>query len=123
MLGACSIPVGLLLIGGNISDLMKGFRFSNGFQIEFSSIVVRLVIVPTLFLTYACFGPIPEGMDWFKKVLVVQAAMPAGIFALVVVQIYEGDRKTAMRSIMATMLGCLITLPFWLSIGLRLIAE
>jgi hypothetical protein len=62
-------------------------------------------------------------MDWFKKVLVVQAAMPAGIFALVVVQIYEGDRKTAMRSIMATMLGCLITLPFWLSIGLRLIAE
>jgi len=123
MLGACSIPVGLLLIGGNISDLMKGFRFSNGFQIEFSSIVVRLVIVPTLFLAYAWFGPIPEGMDWFKKVLVVQAAMPAGIFALVVVQIYEGDRKTAMRSIMATMLGCLITLPFWLLIGLRLIAE
>jgi predicted permease len=123
MLGACSIPVGLLLIGGNISDLMKGFRFSNGFQIEFSSIVVRLVIVPTLFLAYAWFGPIPEGMDWFKKVLVVQAAMPAGIFALVVVQIYEGDRKTAMRSIMATMLGCLITLPFWLMIGLRLIAE
>ena len=122
MLGACSIPVGLLLIGGNISDLMKGFKFSNGFKIEISSILVRLVIVPALLLLYAWKGPIPEGMEWFRKVLVVQAAMPAGIFALVVVRIYEGDQTTAMRAIMATMLGSLITLPLWLFFGLRLLS-
>jgi malate permease and related proteins len=121
MLGACSIPVGLLLIGGNMSDLMKGFKFSKGFKVEISSVAVRLAIVPSLLLLYAWIGPIPDGMDWFRKVLIVQAAMPAGIFALVVVRIYEGERTTAMRAIMATMLGSLVTLPLWLFLGLRLL--
>ena len=121
MLGVCSIPVGLLLIGGNISDLMKGFKFSKGYKVELSSVAVRLVVVPALLLLYAWKGPIPEGMDWIRKVLVVQAAMPAGIFALVVVRIYEGDRTTAMRAIMATMLGSLLSLPTWLFFGLRLL--
>jgi predicted permease len=70
---------------------------------------------------YAWIGPIPEDMIWLKKVLIVQAAMPAGIFALVVVQIYDGDRTTAMRSIMASILGCLVSLPLWLILGLRLV--
>ena len=121
MLGACSIPVGLLLIGGNISDLMKGFKFSKGYKVEISSVAVRLAIVPALLLLYAWKGPVPDGMDWFRKVLLVQAAMPAGIFALVVVRIYEGDRTTAMRAIMATLLGSLLTLPLWLFFGLRLL--
>ena len=121
MLGACSIPVGLLLIGGNISDLMKGFKFSKGYKVEISAVVVRLAIVPALLLLYACKGTVPDGMDWFRKVLLVQAAMPAGIFALVVVRIYEGDRTTAMRAIMATLLGSLLTLPLWLFFGLRLL--
>ena len=37
-----------LLIGGNISDLMKGFKFSEGYKVELSSIAVRLVVVPAL---------------------------------------------------------------------------
>lgn len=121
MLGACSIPIGLLLIGGNISDLLKGFKFSKGYKVEISSVAVRLAIVPALLLLYAWIGPVPDGMEWFRQVLVVQAAMPAGIFALVVVRIYEGDRTTAMRAIMATLLGSLLTLPLWLFVGLRLI--
>jgi predicted permease len=60
-------------------------------------------------------------MTWLRKVLIVQAAMPAGIFALVVVQIYDGDRTTAMRAIMASTLGCLVSLPIWLMIGLNLV--
>ena len=122
MLGACSIPVGLLLIGGNISDLMKGFKFSEGYKVELSSMAVRLVVVPALLFMYAWKGPIPEGMEWIRKVLIVQAAMPAGIFALVVVRIYDGDRKTAMRAIVATMLGSLLSLPIWLYLGLRLLS-
>lgn len=121
MLGACSIPVGLLLIGGSISDLMRGFKFSDGFKIELSTIFVRLLLVPALMILYAWTGPIPEGMDWLREILVVQAAMPAGIFALVVVRLYQEDRTTAMRTIMTSIVGCLITLPLWLWLGLRLI--
>ena len=121
MLGACSIPVGLLLIGGSISDLMRGFKFSEGFKIELSAIFVRLLVVPALMILYAWAGPIPEGMDWMRKVLVVQSAMPAGIFALVVVRLYEGDRATAMRTIITSIAVCLITLPLWLLLGIKLI--
>jgi hypothetical protein len=60
-------------------------------------------------------------MDWMRKVLVVQSAMPAGIFALVVVRLYKGDRTTAMRTIITSIAGCLITLPLWLLLGLKLI--
>ena len=95
MLGACSIPVGLLLIGGNISDLMKGFKFSKGYKVELSSVAVRLVVVPALCFCTPGKAQFQKDMDWIRKVLVVQAAMPAGIFALVVVRIYEGDRTTA----------------------------
>ena len=48
--------------------------------------------------------------------------MPAGIFALVVVRIYEGDRKTAMRAIVATMLGSLFPAHIWLFLGLTVVA-
>ena len=34
----------------------------------------------------------------------IQAAMPAGIFAIVIVKTYDADTKTAMRAIMATMI-------------------
>ena len=121
MLGACSIPVGLLLIGGNVFDLAKGFKFSTGYKVELSSIFVRLLLFPSMMLLYVWVGPIPEEMTWLRKILVVQAAMPSGIFALVVVQIYNGDRATALRTIMASTLGCLLTLPIWLMLGLGLL--
>ena len=68
MLGACSIPVGLLLIGGNISDLMKGFKFSEGYKGTFID-AVRLVVVPALLFTLG--RPISEGMEWIRKALIV----------------------------------------------------
>ena len=37
--------------------------------------------------------------------------MPAGIFAIVIVGNYRGDRVTAMRSIIVTMVASLLTLP------------
>ena len=49
-----------------------------------------------------------------------QVAMPAGIFAIVIVGNYEGDKETAMRSILVTMIASIITLPLWLMIGVSL---
>jgi hypothetical protein len=47
--------------------------------------------------------------------------MPAGIFAVVIVGNYSEDKETAMRSIIATMVTGIITLPIWIGIGLMLI--
>ena len=81
--------------------MAKGFKLSNGNRVEISSILVRLIIVPFMMFCYACKGPIPYGMEWLKDILIVQTAMPAGIFAIVIVKSYSGDTTTAMRAILA----------------------
>ena len=84
-----------------------------------SAILVRLFIFPLLIFCYALKGPIPIGMAWFREILIIQFAMPAGIFAIVIVKNYSGDTATAMRAILATMAGCLLTTPIWLYLGLK----
>lgn len=119
MLGGCAIPIGLLLIGGNFADLIMKFRLSDGKKVEISAILVRLVLVPLLMFCYALFAPMPEEMNWLKDILIVQIAMPAGIFAIVIVKNYKGDTETAMRVILSTMIGCLFSTPIWLFMGLK----
>ena len=121
MIGNCSIPMGLMLIGGSFYELISGFRFSAGYRVEIAALLVRNLIFPCLVLTYVAWGPIPMGMEWMRQILVVQAAMPAGIFALVIVGSYSADRSIAMLSILVTMIASLVTLPIWLFIGVKLI--
>ena len=121
MIGRCSIPMGLILIGGSFYDLMNNFQFSKGYKVELSALMVRNLIFPILVLSYLISGWYPEEISWLPQVLMIQAAMPAGIFAVVVVGNYQGDRDTAMRSITATMVGSLVTLPFWLACGLKVL--
>lgn len=118
--GRCSIPIGLILIGGSFYVLMEGFKFSKGLKIEGASILVRNFLFPSIVLAFVYFFPMPGGMEWMKPVLVTQAAMPAGIFAIVIVGNYKGDKETAMRSILVTMIASIITLPIWLMIGVNL---
>jgi predicted permease len=47
--------------------------------------------------------------------------MPAGIFAIVIVKTYGADTKIALQAILATMIGSLLTIPFWLFIGVSLV--
>jgi predicted permease len=123
LLGACAIPIGLLLIGGNFADLLRNFKVSPGYKVEISAILVRLLLVPTLMVLYAWKGIIPIETRWLQEILLIQAAMPAGIFAIVIVKTYDADTKTAMRSIMATMIGCLVSIPIWLYLGVNLVVK
>jgi hypothetical protein len=38
-------------------------------------------------------------MPWVQEILLIQSAMPAGIFAVVIVGNYGGDKLTALRTI------------------------
>ena len=121
VIGMCSIPMGLMLIGGSFFQLLKVFRFSKGFKVEISAILVRNLIFPCLLLAFVKWVLIPFEMDWVSKVLIIQAAMPAGIFAVVIVGNYSGDRDTAMRSIIVTMVLSLVSLPVWLAFGFSIL--
>ena len=121
MIGNCSIPMGLMLIGGSFYELMSGFRFSPGYRVEIAALLVRNLIFPCLLLAFVAWGALPVDMDWMRQILVIQAAMPAGIFAVVIVGNYSGNRDMAMRTIMITMLAGVVTLPLWVIFGLSLL--
>jgi len=74
--------------------------------------------VPAAFVGYAAYGWMPPTMEYLREVLVVQAAMPAGVFALLVVNSYGQRSDVGLRAILATMVACLITLPCWIFFGL-----
>lgn len=122
-LAACAIPLGLLLIGGSVSELLKKRTPKRSLKVELAGACSRLVFVPAVFILAAAWVPLPDGMEWIRQALVVQAAMPAGVFALVVVKSYEADTMTSLRVILASMAGCILTLPFWLALGLKLTGD
>jgi predicted permease len=119
MIGNCSIPMALMIIGASFYDLLKGYRPSPSYRVELGAILTRALIVPALFILYANYGWIPVEVPWMSEVLIIQAAMPAGVFALVVVRNYREDTETGLRAIMATMLISLIALPTWLWVGMN----
>lgn len=115
-LGACAFPIGLLLIGSSISDFLAHARPT--LKIGIGASLVRLLIMPLLILTIARFAPlIPE----LKQVLVVQAAMPAAIFPIVIARHYQGKAEVAVQVVLVTSILALLTTPFWIRFGLSFV--
>ena len=120
-LAACAIPLGLLLIGGSVSELWQERKPSDNLRPELCGVYTRLLIVPAIFLIAVAILPFDGQYKWIAEALVVQAAMPAGIFAIVVVKSFDCDESVALRVILATLLGCMLTMPAWLAIGIKLL--
>ena len=117
MIGNCSIPMALMIIGASFYDLLKSYKPSSFYRIEFGTIITRVLLVPSIFVLYAVYGWIPQNYLWLSEILIVQAAMPAGVFPLVVVKNYNEDSQTALRTIMTTILIGIISIPIWLWVG------
>ena len=77
---------------------------------------LRLLIIPLAILGIARVLPLPENL---LKIAIIQAAMPSGIFPIVLTRIYKGDTTTALRVVISTTLVSFLTIPFWIQFGLR----
>jgi hypothetical protein len=51
-------------------------------------------------------------------VLVVQAAMPAGVMPIIIARHYGGQPLTAVQIVLGTTVLALLTIPLWLKAGL-----
>ncbi|MDX2109404.1 MAG: AEC family transporter [Verrucomicrobiota bacterium] len=118
MISACAIPIGLMLTGATLCELTKDSSFKRDLRLPLTAILLRIGILPVLFLLLAKFLPCSEEL---RRVIVIQAAMPAAMLPVVVARHYGGDASCAVKVVMATTLVSLITIPLWLSLGLRLI--
>ena len=115
MLGACAFPLGIMMAGATVADQVRQLHPARSAGAVAWSALFRLGIIPVLMLGIG--RALPCSME-IKRVLVVQAAMPAGVFPIVLSRLYGGDPATAVRIVAGTTLLSLVTSPLWIRWGM-----
>ncbi|MEX0744684.1 MAG: AEC family transporter [Phycisphaeraceae bacterium] len=115
MLGAAAIPLAVLLIGATIADHLGDASFRHAGGLMSLACLLRLGILPVMFLAVAAV--LPASLE-LKRVIALEAAMPAAVFPIVMARHYNGDPATAIRVVIATSFVSLLTMPLWLQFGL-----
>jgi predicted permease len=82
--------------------------------------LLRLAIIPIAFLGAAYALPLTMEL---KRILVIQGAMPAAVFSIMVARLYGGHAPTAVQVIISTTLVSMVTTPFVIAWGLKLISS
>lgn len=113
-LGACAIPISVVLIGASISDLIGTERIR--WNVAVAAPVLRMIVLPCGFIAAGAVLPITVEM---KRILCVQAAMPAAVFSVVVARHYGGHAATAVLVIVSTTLVSLFSAPLVIGLAMR----
>jgi len=113
-LGQCAIPMALILIGAIVADHLREFRSASGWRVIGTAVLLRIGLLPVLFLLLAKY--LPASVE-LKRVIVLEAAMPAAVFPIIMARHYQGDPATAMRVVIGTSVVGLVTIPLWIRFG------
>jgi predicted permease len=115
MAAACAVPVGLIAIGSTLFESLSKPSQLFSLRVTPAACALRLVLLPSLFLLLAKFLPVSQEL---KRVIMVEAAMPAGIIPILIAKHYGGQPLTAVQVVIGTTAVGLIAIPLWLRIGL-----
>jgi predicted permease len=118
MMGACAVPLALFISGATACDLVRSGEWLGRWQVPALGVALRNGVIPASFILLAWAVPFPPEM---KSVLAIQAAMPAAMFPIVLSRYYGGSPAIAVQVVLASTLAGLITIPFWLGTGLRIL--
>lgn len=120
MLGACAVPLGLMISGATMYDLVKSGEWLGRWQIPALGLFMRNALLPAAMLLLAC----TLNISWeLRCVLAVQAAMPAAMFPIVVSRFYGGSPAVAVQVVLISTAAGLATIPLWLATALKLIGQ
>ncbi len=114
MVGAGAFPLAILIAGCSMMDLASQERPS--WKIAAGAALVRLALAPAVILAAAKFLPISTEL---RQVMIVQAAMPAGMTPILLARMYGGRPAVAVQVVIATTVLSLLTLPWIVSWGSR----
>ena len=115
MTGACAIPLGLIVIGATLAEYVRKPSQLFSPRVTPFAIGLRLLVFPALILGLAKVLPASEDL---KRVMIVQAAMPAGIMPIVIAKHYGGKPLTAVQVVLGTTAVGVLVIPLWLRVGL-----
>lgn len=120
LLGASGIPLALLLIGATMADNLGEFDPTKGAPTVIGSCLMKIGAIAAIFVFLAVILPVSQEM---KRVIILQAAMPAATFPIILAKHFGGHVATALRVVFWTSIVSLITIPLWIRFGLRWIGE
>lgn len=113
-LGTCAVPLGLVMTGASIEPFLHEPRQLIAPRAAVLACVLRLGVLAAAFLAAAKWLPLsPE----LKRVVLVQAAMPAAVGPIVLARFYGGQPLVAVQVVLATTTVAMFTIPLWLEVG------
>ncbi len=113
--GVCAIPVGLIAIGATLTEYLNKPSQLFSPRVTPMACGLRLLLFPAVFLVLAKVLPVSIEL---KRVILVQAAMPAGIVPILIAKHYGGQPLTAVQVVLGTTAVSLLAIPLWLRLGL-----
>lgn len=114
-LAVCAIPVGLLMTGVNLANYLNEPRELFDAKVSLAAMALRLGAIPVAMLVLAKYLPCSIEL---KRVILVQAAMPAGVISIIVSKLYGGHPRTAVQIVLGTTALGVFVIPLWLRAGL-----
>ncbi len=115
VLGACGIPLGLIMTGVSLASFVDRPRELFDPKVSLAALALRLLFVPVLFILLARYLPCTVEL---KRVIIVQGAMPTAMVSVIIARLYGGNPRTAVQIIFATTAVGIFTIPLWIRAGL-----
>jgi predicted permease len=121
MLGECAVPLGLIVVGATLYDLMSKPGWHSDAGAAIGGVVMRLAVLPLTML--GGLALLPAAGTELRHIIAVQAAMPAAVFPMIIARRYGGDEATSMRVIVMSTLVSLFTIPFAVKAALHWVGD
>ncbi len=118
LLGNAAIPLALVMIGATLCNVIRQMGFKRDYAVMGWGCLLRLGVVPAVMMALAWIIPMPVEL---RRVLIVEAAMPCGIFPILMCAHYGGKPTVAIQLAVSTSLLALLTTPLWLVLGMKFI--
>ena len=115
-LGVTAIPLSLIMVGMAIAEILPEIRFS--FKISSLGILFRLLLLPSVMLGVAYILPVDPAV---KRVLLIQAAMPAALFSIVLARHYGAKPAMVAEVAIVTNVLSFLTMPVVVVVGSKLL--
>jgi len=112
--GQSAVPLSLILTGATLADLLRHTWPRLTGATPACAIFLRMALLPLLSLLLAKYLPCSIEL---KRIIVIQAAMPAAMLPIVISKHFGGDATTALQVVISTSLVGLLTIPFWIRLG------
>lgn len=121
MMGQSAIPLALLLTGATMYDQIRHKHEGRPHYGALAvSLIARVGLLPLLILAIARWVPMELSL---RKILVLQAAVPAAMMPVVICRMAGADTRISVQIVLGSTAISLFTIPLWIQAGLAWIAR